>query len=56
MDYCVFSHRHEKVAAEGEGLIVTFDYRNQKKAPIPEVLRNRISEYEKVLSSQVSSN
>ena len=56
MDYCVFSHSHEKVAAQGEGLIVTYDYRNQRKAPIPEKLRNRISEYEKVLSSQVSNN
>jgi acyl-CoA thioester hydrolase len=55
MDYCVFSHRHEKVAAQGEGLIVTYDYRNQRKAPIPEKLRNRISEYEKVLSSHIAN-
>jgi acyl-CoA thioester hydrolase len=48
MDYYVFSHRHQKVAAEGEGLIVTYNYRNQKKAPIPEELRNRISEYEAI--------
>ncbi len=34
MDYCVVSHKHQKIAAEGEGLIVSFDYKAAKKTPI----------------------
>lgn len=42
MDYAVWSARHERIAAEGDGVIVTFDYGRGTKAPIPEVLRQRI--------------
>jgi acyl-CoA thioester hydrolase len=42
MKYLVVSHRHAKAAAEGEGLIVAFDYRAQKKAPLPEEIKARI--------------
>src|SRR3954451_6130028 len=42
MDYCVYSHRHQRMAAEGEGLIVSYDYRNLKKTPLPEELRRRM--------------
>src|SRR5689334_8130077 len=31
MRYAVASRRHQKIAAEGEGLIVAFDYRENKK-------------------------
>src|ERR1044071_1616172 len=35
MEYYVVSHKHQKVAAEGSGLIVCFDYRQNKKTNLP---------------------
>ena len=46
MDYLVASERHQKVAAEGIGLIVCFDYKQNKKVTLPEELRRRIEELE----------
>jgi acyl-CoA thioester hydrolase len=46
MGYGVFSTNHQKVAAEGDGLIVTFDYKGSKKVPIPAELRQRILDLE----------
>lgn len=46
MDYRVVSHRHQKVAATGEGLLVTFDYRNNCKAAIPDPVRTAIETLE----------
>lgn len=46
MEYAVVSRRHGKVAAAGEGLIVSYDYRGKKKCPLPEELRRRIGELE----------
>jgi acyl-CoA thioester hydrolase len=42
MKYVVFSHNHAKLAAEGEGLIVSYDYRALKKAPLPDEIKERI--------------
>ena len=42
MEYRVVSHRHGKVAAEGEGRIVSYDYKSQRKAPLPAVTVNCI--------------
>jgi acyl-CoA thioester hydrolase len=42
MKYTVVSHLHAKVAAEGEGLIVSYDYRAQQKAPLPDEIKERI--------------
>lgn len=42
MQYAVASRRHERVAAEGSGLVVTFHYAAARKAPIPDRLRRRI--------------
>ena len=47
MLYLAVSHRAERVAAEGEGLVVSFDYRQGKKAPIPAPLREKILELER---------
>ena len=47
MLYAVYSHRLQKIAAEGEGTIVCFDYRENRKAPIPAKLRRKISELSK---------
>lgn len=46
MEYCVVSHRHGKVAAEGNGLIVCFNYNENKKAPVPAELKKQIEELE----------
>lgn len=45
-EYYVVSHQHQRVAAEGSGLIVCFDYRQNKKAPIPAELKERIQQLE----------
>jgi len=50
MKYAVFSHQHNKLAALGEGVLVTFDYQNNKKALIPDEIRKRIIEVENSVS------
>jgi len=42
MEYTVISKKHQKVAASGEGLIVTYDYNNNVKTPVPNEIRSRI--------------
>ena len=39
MHHRVVSRRHSRVAAEGTGVVVTFDYAAGRKAPIPDVVR-----------------
>jgi len=46
MGYGVFSTNHKKIAAEGDGLIVTLNYRDSKKVSVPEELRQRILDLE----------
>jgi len=47
MKYLVVSHRHQKVAAEGEGVVVMYNYHEGKKTTLPEEIRKRIEEMEK---------
>jgi acyl-CoA thioester hydrolase len=47
MNHVVISKKHQKVAAEGDGMIVTFNYREGKKVIIPEVVRQRILDIQK---------
>jgi len=42
MEYVVVSQRLERIAAVGEGVIVSFDYRKGEKAPLPAEVRERI--------------
>jgi acyl-CoA thioester hydrolase len=42
MQYLVVSHRHQMIAAEGESVVVMYDYREGKKTAIPDVIRQRI--------------
>ena len=42
MEYRVVSQRHQRVAAEGDGVIVSYDYREGRKAPVPDAVRERI--------------
>lgn len=46
MEYRVVSVGQEAVAAEGTGLIVSFDYEAARKRPLPEAVRERIEELE----------
>jgi acyl-CoA thioester hydrolase len=46
MRYVVVSHRHRKIAAEGEGVVVMYNYHEGKKTAIPDVIRQRLSDME----------
>lgn len=46
MQYAVWSEKAERVAAEGTGLIVSYDYKNNCRANIPDVVRERINRLE----------
>jgi len=46
MEYYVVSHKHQKVAAKGTGLIVCFNYKENKKTAVPAELTKRIAELE----------
>lgn len=44
MEYRAVSHRHGAVAADGDGLIVTYNYSAGAKAPVSDGLRERLLE------------
>ncbi len=46
MEYHVVSHKHQKIAAEGEGVVVSFNYRENQKTPLPEEIKLRIARLE----------
>jgi acyl-CoA thioester hydrolase len=46
MEYLVVSHRHSEVAAQGDGWIVSYDYRKGGKCPLPDAVRRAIAELE----------
>jgi acyl-CoA thioester hydrolase len=46
MKYLVVSHEHQRIAAEGEGVVVSYDYRGKKKAPLPQEIKARIEALE----------
>jgi len=50
MKYTVISHKFKKTAALGEGVLVTFDYQNNKKAFVPDEIKKRIIDLEKSIS------
>ncbi len=47
MQYAVVSHRYQKIAAEGDGVIVIYDYRENKRTAIPEEIRRLLTALEK---------
>ena len=51
MKYVVVSHRHAKPAAEGDGLIVSYDYRALRKVPLPGEIKKRIEALEASVES-----
>jgi acyl-CoA thioester hydrolase len=54
MEYAVISHNHRKIAAVGDGVLVTFDYKNNIKAAIPEDIRQRIVDLEKMVTQDIT--
>jgi acyl-CoA thioester hydrolase len=50
MKYLVVSHKHKNIAALGEGMLVSFNYHENKKAPIPDEIRARITDLEKKIN------
>jgi acyl-CoA thioester hydrolase len=46
MRHVVVSQRHGRLAAEGEGVVVSYDYAAGRKAPLPEEMRRKIAEIE----------
>lgn len=48
MQYAVYSHTQKKLAAEGEGLIVYYDYKEQKSCQVPNEIVKRINTLEKI--------
>lgn len=45
----IYSQRSQRLAAIANGVIVTFDYQKQEKAPIPQELKAAIEEMERTL-------
>lgn len=46
MHYAVFSESHQRLAAEGTGRIVSYDYGNKCKTSLPDSLRTRLEKLE----------
>lgn len=48
MEHVIVSHKHRGIAAEGEGVIVTYNYRESSKQPIPEDVLLNIQRLENI--------
>jgi acyl-CoA thioester hydrolase len=46
VQHAIASHAQQRIVAEGEGVVVCYDYRAGRKAPVPDVLRERIAAME----------
>jgi len=47
MEYRIVSRKLGKIATHGQGLVVSYDYRNGRRAPIPESVRNAVTALER---------
>ena len=50
MEHYLVSHKAQATAAEGEGVIVSYNYHENKKTPLPEELKQRIRTLEQSLT------
>ncbi|HEY2894099.1 MAG TPA: thioesterase family protein [Pirellulales bacterium] len=50
MDALIVSHAQRQVVAEGQQRVVVYDYRKNEKAPLPDVIRRRIADFEQPTS------
>ncbi len=48
MHYAIFSHRHQRIAAEGEAMVVSFDYEKNAKAPLPDAVVSAIETLDRI--------
>lgn len=46
MQFRIVSQKLQKIAAEGDGVIVSYDYTKRQKAPLPQEIRQRIESLE----------
>jgi acyl-CoA thioester hydrolase len=46
MEYVIVSHKLNAIAAEGDGVVVSFNYRDNKKTALPAEIKKRIEELE----------
>ncbi|MCS7197201.1 MAG: acyl-CoA thioesterase [Candidatus Bipolaricaulota bacterium] len=46
MQFRIFSQKLQKIAAEGDGVIVSYNYRERRRTPLPDEIRRRIEELE----------
>ena len=46
MEYRLVSHRLQKIAAEGKGIIVSYNYHEKRKTDLPEAIRRNIQAVE----------
>lgn len=49
MHYAVWSEAQQKIVAEGEGLVVYFDYNAGKSCPVPQSIVDRIHKLQKAM-------
>ncbi len=55
MEYRVVSHKLGRIAAEGKGVLVTYDYGENRKAPVPDELRRNIIALESAVGGELES-
>ena len=53
MEHRIVSQRHDRLAAEGDGLVVMLDYGTGKKTPLPDVVRTSILALEETAGNEV---
>jgi acyl-CoA thioester hydrolase len=47
MEYRIVSSAHDAVAADGNGVVVAYDYDDQRKTELPEAVKDRIIQLER---------
>jgi acyl-CoA thioester hydrolase len=52
MEHYAMSHKFQATAAEGEGVLVSYNYHENRKTPLPEELKQRI----RALEQSVTKN
>lgn len=54
VEHCIVSQHARRIAATGEGIIVAYDYQARKKARLPDKIKQRIQELEKLAGNGVA--